>query len=80
MLTVCCQKPPSFKPPRIVRKLRSAQKSRDRQLKTVVDDVTSIARKEIDRTSELIKELLDDPADNPIVIEKKGYESDTDEG
>ena len=75
----CSQPKLPIKPPRFVRKARRLQKKRDVQLKTLVDDISGIATQEVDRLRDIAKELLDNPSDNPIVIEDKdGYEEDDD--
>jgi hypothetical protein len=75
----CSQPKLPIKTPRFVRKARRLQKKRDVQLKTLVDDISSIATQEVDRLRDIAKELLDNPNDNPIVIEDKdGYEEDDD--
>jgi len=68
-----------IKTPRIVRRARRVQKQRDQQLKTVVDDISNIATQEIERLRDLAQELLDDPAENPIVIEKEYEQENNDE-
>lgn len=68
-----------IKTPRIVRRARRVQKQRDQQLKTVVDDISTIANQEIERLRDLAQELLDDPAENPIVIEKEYEQEGNDE-
>lgn len=68
-----------IKAPRIVRRARRVQKQRDQQLKTVVDDISTIATQEIERLRYLAQELLDDPSENPIVIEKEYEQEGNDE-
>lgn len=79
MFTCASTKPPRIpmKTPKFVRKARRVQKQRDQQLKTVVNDISNIATQEIERLRDLAQELLDDPAENPIVIEKE-YEEESD--
>lgn len=81
MLATCCAAPKFSRPrqPKVLKKLNSVRRTRDRQMKTIVDDISNIAREEIDRVSELVKEVLDDPTDNPIVIDKQGYEGENEE-
>lgn len=81
MFTCASTEPPKIpiKAPRIVRKVRRVQKRRDQQLKTVVDDISNIATKEIERLRDLAQELLDNPAENPIIIEKEYEEEGNDE-
>ena len=83
MLTIACSsQPPKFpmKTPRSFKKARRVQKKRDAQLKTLVDDIGNIANQEVERLRDIAKDLLDDPADNPIVIEQKdGYEEEDDD-
>ena len=68
-----------IKTPRFVRRARRVQKQRDQQLKTVVDDISTIASQEIDRLRDIAQELLYDPAENPIVIEKEYEQEGNDE-
>lgn len=83
MLTVACS--PSARPkfpiktPGALKKARRLQKKRDAQLKTLVDDIGNIANQEVDRLRDIAKDLLDNPGDNPIVIEKDGYEEHDDD-
>ena len=67
MFVNACSKPQlPIKTPRIVRKARRVQKKRDLQLKGIVDDIASIASKEVERTRDLFQDLLESPGDNPI--------------
>jgi len=68
-----------IKAPRIVRRARRVQKQRDQQLKTIVDDISTIASQEVERLRDIAQELLDDPAENPIIIEKDYEEEGNDE-
>lgn len=55
--------------PKTNKKVANVQKKRRQQLKQVINDVTDIANKEIDRFRELANDLLSDPKDSPIVTE-----------
>ena len=79
MFTCASTTPPRIpiKTPKFVRKARRVQRQRDQQLKTVVDDISNIATQEIERLRDLAQELMDDPTENPIIIEKK-YEEESD--
>tara|TARA_B100000676_G_scaffold99235_1_gene99123 strand:- start:21 stop:266 length:246 start_codon:yes stop_codon:yes gene_type:complete len=81
MQTVCASnfRIPKVKTPAAFKKVRSVQRKRDVQLKNMVDDISKIASQEIERTAELAKELLSDPVDNPIVLEKEAEEDADDQ-
>lgn len=81
MLTCASTKPPKIpiKAPKIIRRVRKIQKRRDQQLKTVVDDISNIATQEIERLRGIAQELLDDPNENPIIIENEYEEKEDDE-
>ena len=83
MLTLACASPAkkfNIKMPKVVKKARSIQKRRDQQLKTVVDDITDIARKEVERMSDLVQDFIGDSSENPIVVKDlSGYKSDDEE-
>ncbi len=83
MLTIACASPASkfnIKTPKVIKKARSIQKRRDQQLKTVVDDITDIARKEVERMSDLVQDFIGDSSENPIVVKDlSGYKSDDEE-
>lgn len=79
MYAVACSSKLPIKTPRIVRKARRIQKKRDVQMKTLVDDISSIATQEVDRLRDLTMDLLDNPGDNPIVIKENAGEEPQDE-
>ena len=81
MQTVCASnfRVPKIKAPKVLKKVRGVQKKRDVQLKNVVDDISTIATQEVERSAELVKELLSDPSDNPIVLKEKDEEDKNDE-
>ena len=68
-----------IKAPRIVRKARRMQKQRDQQIKTIFDDISTIAKQEVERVQDIAQELLDNPTENPIIIEKNYDEESDDE-
>lgn len=82
MLTFACSSQrPKFpmKTPRAFMKARRAQKKRDAQLKTLVNDIGNIANHGVERLRDIAKDMLEDPSNNPIVVvEKYGYEEDDD--
>ena len=49
---------------------KRVRKQRRAQVKTLIGDISSIASKEIERTQELLTELLSEETDNPIVLEE----------
>lgn len=81
MQTVCASnfRVPKIKTPKVLKKVRGVQRKRDLQLKNVVDDISNIASQEVERSAELIKELLSDPAENPIVLEQEDQQDENDE-
>ena len=81
MFTCASTKPPRIpmKTPNFVRKTRRGQKQRDQQLKTLVNDISNIATQEIDRLKDIVHELLDNPTENPIIIEKEYEQESNDE-
>ncbi len=81
MFTCASTEPPKIpiKAPRIVRKVRRMQKQRDQQIKTIFDDISTIAKQEVERVQDIAQELLDNPAENPIIIEKDYNEESDDE-
>ena len=79
MYTIACSSKLPIKTPRVVRKARRIQRKRDAQLKTLVDDISSIATQEVDRLRDLATDLLDNPGDNPIVIKEDAGEEPQDE-
>lgn len=70
-----------FKPPTFQKnkKMQRVQRQRREQLKSVVNDVSRIATKEIERFNEFATELLTEEADNPIVLEQGEEQEDQEE-
>ena len=79
MYTVACSSKLPIKTPRIVRKARRIQNKRDVQMKTLVNDISSIAAQEVDRLRDLTMDMLDNPGDNPIIIKDDAGEEPQDE-
>lgn len=67
-----------FKPPVLPqnKKFQRLQRQRREQMKYVVNDVTRIAVKEIERFNEFATDLLTEEADNPIVLEEREEQND----
>ena len=64
--------------PKPNKKMQRVQKQRRQQLKTVVNDLSSIAVKEIERFNEFATEILSDEGDNPIILDD-GEEQEKDQ-
>lgn len=62
-----------FKPPTFPKskKMQRIQRQRREQLKYVVNDISRIAVKEIERFNEFATDVLTEEADNPIVLEER---------
>ena len=65
--------------PKPNKKMQRVQKQRRQQLKTVVNDLSSIAVKEIERFNEFATEFLTEEADNPIILEQGEEQEDHEE-
>lgn len=63
------------KPPQN-KKFKRIQNQRRQQLKSVIQEVTGIAKKEIERFNDFAVELLSEEADNPIVLDDGEEEED----
>ena len=66
-------------PPRMPtqsKKAQRLQRQRREQLKYVVNDISRIATKEIERFNDFANELLTEEADNPIILEEREEEDE----
>ena len=70
-----------FKPPNFPKnkKMQRIQRQRREQLKYVVNDISRIATKEIERFNEFATEFLTEEADNPIILEQGEEQEDQEE-
>ena len=57
-------------------KFKKIQTQRRQQLKSVIQDVTCIAKKELERFNDFAVEMLSEEIDNPIILEESEEEQD----
>ena len=62
------------------KKFKKIQSQRRQQLKSVIQDVTGIAKKELERFNDFTVEMLSEEMDNPIILEDSQDEQDDENG